>query len=145
MSALSCLYYLSYIKTINTGFYADVFLVTATNFMHRNIPLPQITCIGISLNIQDVKLSVIKYMLWISAMEYLGIVLQYLFLIRVVSVLIIEVFFAFKMHTHVSVSSSRWTPCTDILLPTVNENCTIIGLLLIKWFQLVRCWRKIEI
>jgi len=32
-------------------------------------------------------------------MEYLGIVLQYLFLIRVVSVLIIKVFFAFKMHT----------------------------------------------
>ena len=29
-------------------------------------------------------------------MEYLGIVLQYLFLIRVVSVLIIEVIFAFK-------------------------------------------------
>ena len=32
MSALSCLYYVSYIKTISTEFYADVFLVTATHF-----------------------------------------------------------------------------------------------------------------
>jgi len=48
MSALSCLYYVNYIKTINTGFYADVFLVTATYFMQRNIPLPKIRCIGIS-------------------------------------------------------------------------------------------------
>ena len=62
MSALSCLYYVSYIKTINTGFYVDVFLVNATYFVHRNIHLPKIRCIGI-YNIQDVKLTVNKYML----------------------------------------------------------------------------------
>lgn len=48
MFALCCLQYVNYIKTLCTRFYADVFLVTATYFMHRNIPLPKICCDGIS-------------------------------------------------------------------------------------------------
>ena len=47
------------------------------------------------------ELVVIKYMLWILTMECLSIVLQYDFLIRVGCVLIIKVFFGFKMHTDV--------------------------------------------
>jgi hypothetical protein len=64
-------------------------------------------------------------MLLILTMECLIIVLQYLFLITVGSVLIIKVFFGFKMHTDVF----PFFPQSE---HANYQNSTIIGLLLIN-------------
>jgi len=48
MAALFSLWYISYIKTISTWLFAVVFLVTATYFVHGNIPLPKIMSTEIS-------------------------------------------------------------------------------------------------